>query len=753
MLFAVAASLAASAQDSLVGSWESLLPYNTCLSVATDGNTLYVATALAFFTYDASNGNIEGFSKVEGMSDIGMQCIGYDMATSSAILAYADGNIDIFKDNTFYNIPDLKLKAVSGEKTIYQVYAYNGLAYVCSSLGVLVIDLSTHAIKETYQFYSTDSVNIQSLSVRSFIIFGSYMYAATSSGLYRINKNSPQLQNFQAWQLVSSDAGGPYISLANVGDTLYLSTQHTVYAFLGDTTLPVYHTDTVFIRHIDGGHEKLFIGEAYPPRVRIMDSSFHIIDTFKTLTAPLQTVELLNGTVWVADSAFGFMRRFQGNFISNYVPVGPSDPFCYDIYAHNKDVFIAHGGYTSNYNILSNHDGISEYRNGKWKYYKGGVYHPFDTLTDFCAITRDESDGTIYAGSYQDGLSVLKFKPDTTYTLYRQNSILEANTAYNYNNQRQVLGLVLDNNHNLWFTEYRTQHQLYVLTPDGNMYKYYLPGVGSGGPIVIDDDGKLWFADATQGGVGMYNPNGTLTDLSDDVSYHLSTGAGNGNLPNNTVYCVAKDKKNYIWIGTSNGIAIVYNCATPPCDADIPIVQYDKYAGYLFSGYAVKTIAVDGADRKWVGTDDGVWLLSPTADKIISRFTTDNSPLPSNLIRKISIDNVTGDVYIGTDAGLISYRGTATGGGTSNSNVLAFPNPVPSGYSGTIAIKGLVDNADVRITDISGQLVYKTTALGGQAVWNGKDYTGRRPQSGVYLFFVTNADGSQTYSGKIVFLQ
>ena len=168
----------------------------------------------------------------------------------------------------------------------------------------------------------------------------------------------------------------------------------------------------------------------------------------------------------------------------------------------------------------------------------------------------------------------------------------------------------------------------------------------------------------------------------------------------------------------------------------------------------MQTIAVDGANRKWIGTSNGVWLLSPDAGNstIISRFTVDNSPLPSNRIQKIAVDGVTGDVYIGTDQGLMCYRGTATDGGVTNANVLSFPNPVPSGYKGTIAIKGFSSNADVRITDINGQLVYRTTALGGQAVWNGLDYKGHRPQSGVYLIFSSNTDGTQTYAGKLVFM-
>src|SRR5690606_33054955 len=139
-------------------------------------------------------------------------------------------------------------------------------------------------------------------------------------------------------------------------------------------------------------------------------------------------------------------------------------------------------------------------------------------------------------------------------------------------------------------------------------------------------------------------------------------------------------------------------------------------------------------NRKWVGTANGVWLISEDGEKVIYRFSEDNSPLPSNQIRRINIDPVTGDVYISTSKGLVSFRSTATEGKEAIEDpLLVYPNPVPPGFSGMIAVRGLTENADVRITDISGQLVYRTKAFGGQAVWNGRDYTGHKVQSGVYL--------------------
>jgi len=184
----------------------------------------------------------------------------------------------------------------------------------------------------------------------------------------------------------------------------------------------------------------------------------------------------------------------------------------------------------------------------------------------------------------------------------------------------------------------------------------------------------------------------------------------------------------------------------------LPIVQQDNFAGYLFSAEQVQCIGIDGADRKWVGTKNGVWLISPDGQQIIYRFTTANSPLLNNDVRKITVDGTTGEVFFATVSGICSFRSTATTGGETNSNVLVFPNPVPPGYTGTIAIRGLVDNAVVKITELNGRLVYETRALGGQAVWNGKDYNGRTAATGVYLVLVSDDSRQEKIVTKIVFI-
>ena len=213
------------AQDKPIGYWESLLPYNNAKGVATDGSHLFAISNQPFFTYDPSKNQLEPFSKVEGMSDIGMQAVAYDATTSTAVLAYSDGNIDLFKNNTFYNIPDLKIKSIAGNKSINHIYCEAGIAYLSTSVGILVIDLASHNILETYQFI----INNQNVPINGFIGCDSSFYAITQTGLYRASKSNQQLQNFQVWQEIDSTHSLNYI--AAVSNRL----------FVGNTKIIIYN--------------------------------------------------------------------------------------------------------------------------------------------------------------------------------------------------------------------------------------------------------------------------------------------------------------------------------------------------------------------------------------------------------------------------------------------------------------------------------------------------------------------------------
>ncbi len=754
----------AQAQEKPIGTWSALFPYNTAYGVANDGSNMYVITANAFYKAIRNNNgfDMETYSKVNGMSDVGMQFVAYDATSGYTILIYQNGNIDLFKDKTFYNIPDFKLKSITGNKASYHVYTLNGNAYISTSIGILVVDLAKQNIQETYQFV----IKNQIIPVTGFVGLRDTFYAITPNGLFCAPQNSNQLQNFAIWTCLDSTHSFNYIAVSN--NSLYLANTTSLFQYANGNLAQVY-TSPNTINHIDAGLDGILISElnatGFSGYVKKLNYAYTVTDTIKFVGYPYQSTQLpFDSTVWVANNYSG-LGLWAGLYLNSYNPSGPADISSFNIYANNGSVWIAHGGYTDSYLPNNNGRGISHFVNNSWNTYQDWQYSPFrDTLADFVSITKDEADGTMYAasfGSYGNG-GLFQLNADNTYKIYKNDVFERCSSSGGW----EVCGVALDGNRNLWATTYTSSFdELYVRERStGTWYKYHVNvsrnPANTGGPLVVDEYGEAWYVCLFGQGVIAYNTNNTFADATDDTYRHFGTGVGTGNLPSNNCYCIAKDLSGDIWVGTDNGIGVIYqsvSCIANKCDAVIPVVQYDAYAGYLFAGENVRSIAVDGANRKWVGTDNGVWLLSPDAGSIIYRFTVDNSPLPSNRIQNIAIDKVTGDVYFGTDQGLVSFRSTATQGGDTNHNVKVFPNPVPKGYTGTVAISGLVTNADVRITDIDGQLVYKTTAFGGQAIWNGMDYKGHRPQSGVYLVFVSNTDnsnsGTQTYVGKIVFVQ
>jgi hypothetical protein len=304
-----------------------------------------------------------------------------------------------------------------------------------------------------------------------------------------------------------------------------------------------------------------------------------------------------------------------------------------------------------------------------------------------------------------------------------------------------------------------------VRTESGQWYAFSIPGI-SGAPLfgdmTVDSYNQKWINvlgnNAPLGnGLVVYDDNGTLTETTDDRARFLTTGAGKGNLPSTDIRAITEDLENEIWLGTSKGVAVMYSpssvLSADNYDVQQVLINQDGVNQYLLESEIVTAIAVDGANRKWIGTESGgLFLMSADGTKQILNFNEDNSPILSNYILALAIDQKTGEVFIGTNRGLISYKGDAIAGSGGCSDVLVYPNPVRENYGGPIAIKGLVPNGNVKITDVSGNLVYETTALGTQAIWYGKKFNGEKVQTGVYLVFSSDEDGENTCVTKLLLI-
>lgn len=738
-----------------VGQWSSIYSYNEITDIVENGGVFYVGTQSGFYTYDRNTGEIEGYSKTSGMANPGVGKLAYDELTGTTIIAYQNSNIDLFKDQGFFNIPSLYLSQASGNKEINAITTFNGIAYLSSGKGLIAVDLKKKEIKETVVFYD----NGIELVVNSAIILNGEIYVATTAGVYKTNLNNPSIIYYGTWQKISDLNFGQMVV---IDDKIHAVNGKNVYLFtetMGFQT--IYTHDKNIAKFYKVNTNKIGISgyddlPNEPTNAVILNANGTVDKTFDNRKI-VQYFELGGGINYYGEYKKGLFKD-EPNTTINYIPNSIQDYRSFDVYAYNGNLVIAHGGHKENLNPLKNTSTYTLYKNNRFESLNW-VSNDYNFI-DFIRVVKSEKSGKLFAAAYGGGVSEMTFD----YGLTDHKEHLEPRKG-ELPPKIYVYGLALDKEDNLWIVNSGTDKLLKIKTPDNQWYtsreivnpltaNMSLAEQSLVGDIIIDQNGFKWLIPLNSGGIIVYDDKGTIENNSDDQYTVLQHGVGRGNLPSNRVLCAAADLNNNIWVGTDNGIGIIYcmNDLDDPCDAEIPVIQNDEHPGYFFQNVFVSAIAVDGGNRKWIGTNVGLWLVSEDGRETIHQFTTSNSPLPSNNIKRINIDPITGEVYISTDQGLVRYRGTATQGRLEMEKPLEiYPNPVPANFSGLIAINGLAEQSDVRIVDMSGQLVYRTTANGGQAVWNGHDYLGKKAQSGVYLVLVRGKDGIEKGSGKIIF--
>lgn len=737
-----------------IGNWREHLPFQHCIQVV-DGDKVYAATDEAVFSV-ASN-QMSRYTKITGLNDMGIADIAWDATTSQLVIAYTNSNIDLIKGSIVKNLGDIKRSSITANKIINQIFCFNGIAYLSAGLGVIVADLNKYEIKDTWYVGNNGS----QVKVYAFNKDAQFFYAATEDGLKKADLHSTDFSNPNIWENISGINGlsngiinnivpinNKMVALKN--DSLFIQNNSFWTLLYADTNWPIISIKSngselsVTQRKNDGSSRVLMIDDK--------GNSVQLFSKAGIISFPKNSIKI--GTeVWVADF-FGGLINCTANY-EQYIPNGPLGKSSGEMIFQNSQLTVAAGAVNDAWNYQYNRDGIFNYTNDTWTY-QGYFNRPqLDSVLDFICLASDPTDTSIWAGSYGGGL--INFHQNNISIYKQKNSTLQA--AIGDASSYRVSGLAFDQNKNLWISNYGATKNLQVRKNDGKWNSFQVPfnlNENALSQMIVDDANQLFIISPKGNGLICYNPGNNIDAVNDDKWKNYLSGTGMGNLPSNNVFAIAKDKNGFIWVGTDKGIGVI-QCTTEifngsGCDAILPIVQQDRFAGYLFHDETVQCIAVDGANRKWVGTKNGLWLISAEGDKIIYQFNTDNSPLLSNDVKKIAIDPITGEVFIATIKGICSFRSTATEGSETNQTVLVFPNPVPPGYNGSIGIRGIVNNGLVKIAELNGTLVYQTRALGGQAIWDGKNYKGQKVASGVYLVLIRDDTGKEKMVTKIVII-
>ena len=755
-----------------IGEWRTHLPWNNCISVTEGDGMVYCATKYAVFSLDKTDNSLKRLTKVNSLSDIGVSRVAYHKGLKVLVVSYTNGNLDLIENNTVTNLSDIKRKIIPGVKSINNILFIGNLAYLSCGFGIVVLDVEKKEIKDTYYIGQGGS----QLQVYDITTDGTKLYAATDDGVFDANINDPNLSNYQSWHQHSEmpHPDAKFNCICYFNDTLYVN-----YSSDGNNKDTLYKYSNGNWSYFDSTYEtsnKYAIHNFNNKLVIVNDGDVELFDTTghshqriwsynPGSPAPRDAIIDDDNSIWIADNNIGLVKNWnEWNFMFAQ-PNGPSSTKVVNIAVEGSNLWAASGGYDGTWNNLYHNDGIYSFIDEQWSTYNYSNVPEIDQkkIYDFVCVCVNPSNPTqAFAGTWSKGL--LQFDNENLTIIYNEtNSTLKPNidepdTIFSY--RLKVGGITFDNDGNMWVTNSAVNTALNVRTPAGGWKAFDFSGYLSQndvGAVVIDQFNQKWIQVARNNGLIVFNDNNTLSNTADDRIKKISNATGNGALASNNVYSIAVDLDGEIWVGTDKGISVFYSpenvFSGSNFDSQQILVDQGGFIQPLLQSEVVTCIAVDGANRKWIGTERaGVFLMSADGTQQILNFTEDNSPLLSNTINSIAIDGKTGEVFIGTDKGLISYKADATKGEDVYTDVTVYPNPVTEDYNGYIAIKGLVANADIKITDITGTLIYKTIAEGGQATWNGKNFSGEKAKTGVYLVFCSNADGSQTTVAKIMII-
>lgn len=756
-----------------VGEWQDQLSFSQAISLVEAKGIIYCATRAGLFSYNPATAEISKWSKINGLSDLEIASLAYSPDHDVLIIAYANSNIDLLRNNSIINIPDIKQKSMTGSKSINSILVQGDDALLSCGFGIIRLNLNRDEIASTYYI----GPNGSHLEIFETAVFNSdSIYAATEKGIYKANINDPQLENYQSWKRVAGLPGATatFNHLAYHDGTLWASRlsssggADSIFSYNGQTwsRFPKYYNDIRRIRYFNG-----LIAVVSNYQINLMDEAgvlqHHFESYGEDFMNPSDFLLDEQGKAWVADRDNGLLYTTDYIKFEKVRPPGPWDRKTFDMAVADGDLWIAGGAYDGSWNNIWNISGVSARLGGTWTAYNPMTVPELKLIRDVVRLAVDPTDPKhVYAASW--GYGVLEFKDGKYMGIHNDTNTDGALTSiFPGTPYIRIGGLAFDSKNNLWVTNSSVPSPVSVLKKKDGTWKSFSYGQFLGdaftGPIVVTPGDVKWILLPRGNGLFAFYNGKDIDDETDDkqvrMPLRVSFPPKNTIKILNDIYSMAVDLDGRLWLGTSSGAVVYYQPSAVFTSSDFyasqpSVNQGDSLYHGLLSTDIVTAIAVDGANRKWFGTrNSGVFLTNPDGTEMIQNFNMTNSPLLSNEISSIVIDQESGEVYFGTEGGVISYRGAATREDLYAGPVYAFPNPVRPGYTGLITVKGVPAESSVRITDLTGNLVFEGESLGGQITWDGRERSGQPVVSGVYLVFAATADKSAKAVTKILIVR
>ena len=749
-----------SAQE--IGKWNVYPSYWNATQNMVAGNMVYSLCGNNLLAYDTEDTSVRTFNCLEHLNGVHIACMNYNKQTRTLVLVYTDGGIDLLNDDgSIHHLPDLKEKAIAN-KDVNSVHTEGYMAYLCTGFGYIELDLKEKVLRNTYNL---------GLNTRNLVLLENNVYLGTTKGIYTcpLDKNKVQKDN---WKAISTSN---FANLTHFDGMLW-----------GQAYQKVYSINPTTGKHSVVSQELArFLRNCGDYLIWASEETICLCTAQKQITTIKQQnnwhdVSYQNGSFWVSQGDEGLhCYTIQSTTLTHKAgPIQPNSPkrdLSYRMQWVGNNLLVAGG--INTVDAIYNAPTAMLLKEGEWTNFQEmplkeiTKQYPNLRLANTTALVQDPQDQTHHFAAlhrnglceYRDGKFVKFYNSDNS----PLRSILP-NSA-NYYNYVPCAGIQYDVDGNLWMLCSETHDIIRILKADGKWTSLHYDEIDS---VSLCDDylmhsSGLMFLNSRRmerRGFFGFDTSGTLDTQRDDRHILRSTiinQDGTSYSPDE-FYCMTEDLDGRIWCGTNLGVFVIED-ATRYFDNDFRFEQIkisrndgSGLADYLLNGVAISCITVDGANRKWIGTHtDGLYLISADGTEMLHHFTTSDSPLISNTIQCVAVHPTTGVVMIGTDLGLCSYTADATEAAEEMDadDVLVYPNPVKPDYNGTIAVRGLSMDAEVKILSSTGQLVWSGVSAGGTFTWDGRTQKGRRVASGVYHIVANNAEGKKAIVARIVIIR
>ena len=747
------------------GDWRIYAAYHDAQKVVSLHNRVYVLSDGGLYSYDPEDTSVDTYTKANTLSDHNIYDIEACESTGELVIIYTNGNIDLLNANgDAYSMPDLKLKSLS-DKTLNNVLIDGTTLYVSTNSGVVLVNLRNHTFGNFYSF--GHKINDIALDANN-------MYAATADGVY-VGKLSDNLLDKNNWKSLSNLVALDFITFSG---SIYATTKNALLKVTDNTSF-----STSSIASAKPSSCYICNGNLF----YLVNGSLYSIDASgSTQNYGSQSINYLSysqSTYWAACGESGLIGyNLGGNSFTvktaSVIPNSPHRNFSYQMkMIDNKRLLMTGGAF--NYPEVLRAGSVMKYEGNKWSYFdEAGPKEALgnnDWYINVTDVVQDRNDSSHhFVSAACSGL--FEFKGSKLIKNYSYNNsplttIIPTSRRPGY--YVRITGLAFDSQNNLWMCNNECDTIVRIRKADGSWTSFYIPEIASYPTfdhVVFDKRGWAWInsrrstSAGHQAGVIIVNTNNNPGSPS-GFSYKFITTIKNqdGTTYSPTLFsCMTEDVDGYMWVGCSSGIFVsyapanVFNNDFYFTQVKVPRNDGTNLADYLLSEVPIKCITIDGGNRKWIGTNgSGVFLVSADGLETIEHFTTENSPLISDDIYDIQINGETGEVFIATDAGLVSFFGDATDPAASldKNNVLVYPNPVRPEYAGNICITGLAYDTNVKIVNAAGKLVNEGTSVGGEYTWNGRLASGKKCTSGVYYVLAADSEGKKGVVTKFLMVR